>query len=326
MKKLLKTLSLSLFSLAPLLASFPLSADLPNATLTWDFAAGYRQDDLKWSIAAPFNQPNILSELEWTNLQIPEVSALFKTSFCNYLYFRAYADYGWIVNGKNRDSDYHGCNRTIEWSRSINKADKGHVWDASIAAGWTFPFWCEQVWFNPIIGYSLHHQDLHMLKGNQVIWTEDPSFIGPFSGLNSTYNAHWKGFWAGFDMDYYLDCPYDIALRGTFEYHWNTQYHADGHWNLRREFCNDFHHQAKGYGVIAGLGVEYDFLCGCLIGLSGNYQNFWTNCGWDKGDILVDRFDSEGFIVGRKRTKSATRLNKVEWHSWNILGHINYQF
>lgn len=312
--------------LLSLLCFSALSAEIPNATLTWDFAAGYRQDELKWNISGQNGRPNILSELEWTDLQIPEVSALFKTTFCNYLYFRTYADYGWIVEGNNRDSDYDGRNRTLEWSRSVNKADKGHVWDASVAAGWTFPFCDEQLWIDPIIGYSIHHQDLHMRNGRQVILTDAPSRVGPICGLNSTYNAHWKGFWAGVDLDYYFECPYDVALRGTFEYHWNTQFNGTGHWNLRDDFLSDFHHKANGYGVITGLGIEYDLLCGWLIGLSGNYQNFWTNPGVDKGWILVDRFDSEGFIDGHEKKEARTRLNRVEWHSWNILGHFKYQF
>lgn len=312
--------------LISLLYCTALSADLPNATLTWDFAAGYRQDDLKWSICGPYGRPNILSELQWTNLQIPEVSAQFKTTFCNYLYFRTYADYGWIVEGRNQDSDYHGNNRTMEYSRSVNKANCGHVWDASIAAGWTFPFCDELLWINPLLGYSIHHQDLHLRSGKQVINTEYPSFVGAFPGLNSTYNAHWKGFWGGLDVDYYFDCPYDVALRGTFEYHWNTMYDGSGHWNLRKEFLNNFSHRATGYGVIAGLGMDYDLLCGWLIGISGNYQNFWTNTGIERGLVMVETFDSEGFVIDRERIKVGTRLNKVEWRSWNILGHLEYQF
>lgn len=303
MKKILAFLFASSFAAS----SF---AYLPTGTIDWDLGVGWRHDDLKWSIAGTNNYPNVLSELEWKNVQSVLVSGQFKMSYCDYLYTRANADYGWIYKGNNVDSDYHHSHRRGLFSLSKNKANDGNVWDASIATGWRFPFDCDALWINPLIGYAVQHQNLCMRNGEQIVWTDYPEGVGPIHNLNSTYSAQWKGFWAGFDAEYYFD--YGLSLYGLFEYHWNTQYHGIGHWNLRRDFGR-FHHKAQGWGTVGGLQLNYNFWCDWFFGLSGTYSFYRTKNGLDRTPIW-----GEGMSVAR--------LNPVQWESYNLQGHLSVEF
>jgi len=113
------------------------------------FTGGYRRDDLDWSIAGDSsgNNPNILSELTWDDLESYQVKFQGNLVWPNIIALRGLADYGWISDGENQDSDYYGDNRTWEFSRSNNNSDDGDVWDVSLAIGYPFraaaPYRCE---------------------------------------------------------------------------------------------------------------------------------------------------------------------------------------
>ena len=75
-----------------------------------ELGQGYRHDSLKFRIAGPHNKPNILSELDYKNLQV-YLSTL-KTTVSNGTYIGVVdLAYGNILHGKSRDSDYTKNNR-----------------------------------------------------------------------------------------------------------------------------------------------------------------------------------------------------------------------
>ena len=116
-------------------------ATLPLET-EFVFTGGYRSDDLDFNIAGDINgnNPNIISELTWEDLESYQVKFQGSLVWPGIIALKGSANYGWIFNGKNQDSDYGGDNRTFEYSRSNNNTDDNNVWDASLAVGYPFRF------------------------------------------------------------------------------------------------------------------------------------------------------------------------------------------
>lgn len=286
----------------------PLAAAEAGEGAETDFRldAGYRTDRLNWNIADSDGSPNVLSELTWNNLDIIEVkgTARFTTG---YLYLRAYGDYGKIVDGDNQDSDYLGDDRTLEFSRSNNASDNGEVWDVSGGAGVAIPV-AEGLKLMPLGGYSYHRQHLKITDGVQTI----PA-TGPFSGLDSSYMTNWYGPWAGADL---LWKVWRLAVRGSFEYHFLTEYFAEANWNLRSDFKHpvSFEHEADGRGVVASVGVDAALLEWFSLKVDFDYQD------WRADEDGVDRtFFTSGAITEQP-------LNEANWESWAVLGGFNITF
>jgi hypothetical protein len=115
------------------------SAGVGNFTLE----AGYRLDELDWNIAGGIKGPNIISELEWEDLEIYQMRGSGRFDFEKgnapfALRLKGSLAYGWIVDGENQDSDFKGNNRTLEYSRSNNNSDDGGVFDAFVGIGARF--------------------------------------------------------------------------------------------------------------------------------------------------------------------------------------------
>lgn len=248
--------------------------------------AGYRQDSLDWNINGAGNpvgsSPNILSELIWRDLNIFQIRGDVSAANADEIYFRGSFGYGWVLNGENQDSDYAGDNRTLEFSRSINGVNGSQVLDLKGGLGVRFPFGSlTKHSFAPLLGYSYHTQQLNMTNGNQVLFdlpnlqVLDPFAtgtipLGPFPGLNSSYDAVWSGFWVGTDFLFDLESKGSMYLH--LERHW-PKYRATANWNLRSEFAHplSFEHNANGEGWVMELG----------------WQNKPTRNNWDWGVSLV---------------------------------------
>lgn len=95
-----------------------------------------------------------MSELTWDNLEIFGLQAALKAVLKKALYLRASLEYGWIIDGDNRDSDYLGDDRTLEYSRSDNRSDDGRVLDASAGVGYPFNLAGDRFRLFPLIGYA----------------------------------------------------------------------------------------------------------------------------------------------------------------------------
>ncbi len=271
-------------------------------------SAGYRRDDLDWNIAgdANGNNPNVLSELTWDDLESYQVQFRGSLVIPNIIALRAVADYGWIFDGQNQDSDYLGDNRTFEFSRSNNSADDGEVWDASLAIG--YPFRTGQTVIStitPLVGYSHHEQNLTMTGGYQTI---PPA--GSFPGLDSSYDTEWQGPWVGIDMRFRAGEIRNFAERFetyfSYEYHW-ADYHAEADWNLRDDFQHpkSFEHDADGNGWIIRTGFNFALQRHIALNFNFDYQNWSTDDGTDKV------FYADG-------TTAKTRLNEVNWTSYAV--------
>ena len=288
---------------------------------TIDLSAGLRSDKLSWNIAGDIqgNNPNILSELTWSGLKIYQIKLADRTVIKDYLYVRCHVDYGAVVSGNNRDSDYLGDDRTEKFSRSLNGVDGNDVWDASIGMGPRFAFLRSSIVVCPLLGYAISRQDLNIVDGYQA-FTAAPATtpLGPFAGLDSRYQTRWKGPWAGVDLLFSIPCAkglfslVEITLTG--EYHW-LDYDADANWNLRTDYAHpvSFSHDAKGHGVVGGVSILFQRNNRWGVTLGMNMTDMKTNPGLDR------TYYADG-------TTADTRLNEVHWRSLTVETGFSYKF
>jgi hypothetical protein len=284
---------------------------------------GYRVDDLDWNIAGNINgnNPDILSELSWNDLEIFQTRGRAKVLLLERIYLRGTLGYGWILDGEVQDSDFSGNNRTFEFSRSNNSADNGNVLDASVGAGYQFSFALDSFDFGliPLIGYSYHEQNLTLTDGFQTV--SEPAIappgiipppVGPFPGLDSTYETEWNGPWLG--LDFIAKPSEKLTLSFTFEYHW-ADYYAEANWNLRTDFAHptSFEHEADGEGYIISARWQYFFAQNWAVNLDFDYQDWSTDSGTDR------TFLANGTTI-------ETRLNEVNWTSYDLMLGIAYRF
>jgi len=284
-------------------------------TARLELSTGYRTDDLDWNIAGDVNgkNPSILSELSWEGVDVWQLQAEGNIDISNNIFpwlitsLKGTAGYGWIVDGRNRDSDYDIGSYSTEESRSINDAGDGSVLDLSVAIGPHFSS-NESCWsITPFLGYSYHEQRLTMTNGQQVIPTS-----GVFDGLDSTYDTEWSGPWLGADIVCIPVSKWTFTT--SVEYHW-VDYSAEADWNLRDDFQHprSFKHEADGDGWVAGVGISYAFNGGFSVGLSGSYLNWKTNPGIDR------LFLANGTHVD-------TRLNEVNWESTSLSVTLGWDY
>lgn len=281
---------------------------------------GYRNDNLNWSVADPSGTPDVLAKVKWDNLQIIQTKAQAHLHLLNLFYIRGSADYGWIVDGHNRDANYAGDGETLEFYHTKGLANKGEVFDFSGGIGWQLNFCiCQSTLrFFPMIGYSYSEQHLTDHNGEflantgfSTIGSEIPlAALGPIDGLHGNYRAKWRGAWVGFDAFMPIGC--NIELFGTFEYH-RLKYHGTVHWNLRTDFTADIDQKAKkGYGYVASGGLKYTLCENVFTGLTGSYYRMDSHRG----------SDTTFFAAGL----TETRLNKVVWESWSIMCDIGVYY
>ena len=279
------------------------------------FSAGYRQDSLDWNIAGdlfPGYNVNVLSELTWDDLESYQVKFQGSLIIPNIIALHGYADYGWIFDGDNQDSDFAGDDRTLEFSRSNNSADDDDVWDVSLAVGYPFRTGRRVIGtITPLVGYSYHEQNLNMTDGVQTIATPGVTPpLGPFGGLDSSYDTEWHGPWLGIDLNFRAAAIKTVAHRFetfiSYEYHW-VDYEAEADWNLRDDLRHpkSFTHDADGNGWILRTGLNFILHRNVAVNFTYEYQDWSTDSGTDK-------------IFFANGQTAETRLNEVNWTSYSL--------
>lgn len=276
---------------------------------TFSLRMGYRVDDFDWNIAGDITgeNPNVLSELTWSDVEIYQMKFYNVTMIPRMLYFRGALAYGWIFDGENQDSDFYGDDRTLEWSRSSNSGNNGEVFDASLGIGYPFTFGKGKFRLSPLLGYSYHEQRLRITDGYQAI----PP-LGPFPDLDSTYETEWDGPWLGLDIVFQLNQKHSIFA--AFEYHW-ADYYAVADWNLRDDYAHpkSFEHETDGTGIVVSAGWTYLLHGGWGLDITIDYQNWSTDPGIDR-------------VFTAAGTTAETRLNEVNWESFMAMMGLSYHF
>lgn len=285
----------------------------------YDFQVGtdYRRAQLDWNIAGDLSgsNPNVLSELRWYELDIAQLSAALRAQAGRVVVELA-GDYGDIADGKNRDSDYLADNRQLESFRSANHA-AGRVYDARLGVGYRFPLFDAAARHYgdliPMLGWSLQRQNLRIRDGLWVV----PAGGGPISGLDSRYEARWRGPWIGATL------RLEAAARAVFSidlaYHW-ADYAAKADWNLRSDLAHplSFRHDSVGSGMVAGLALSY------------RCSRHWSIVGRVQAESWRARPGVDTFYLVDAGTGAvqaqATRLNAVRWRSHSLGLSALYRF
>ena len=268
--------------------------------------ADYRRAQLDWNIAGDIGgtSPNTLSELIWRDLEIAQLSAVAQANLGDRVVIQGSGAYGRIMNGINQDSDYLGDDRSVEFSRSMNKGT-GSISDASLGIGYRFRFIDDAVGRSasiiPMVGYSDHRQNLRIKDGMQVV---PASAAGPIPGLDTTYDAEWQGPWLGLNMR--LEASERTAILVDLDYHW-ADYSAVADWNLRSDLAHpvSFRHDTKGTGIVTVVALAHRFGSHWEL-LARLESQHWT--GKTGVDTTYDT--STGSIV-----TDSTQLNVVHWRS-----------
>ena len=287
-----------------------------NETMDFALHTGLRRDNVDWNIGGNNSEGqyvNVLSELEWEDLEILEIGAHGKLSVGNLqALYRTYiwgsVDYGWINGGTGRDSDYHGNDRTLEVYRWYTDTEDDNVFDASIGLGIEKKYWQDRVTLGLLGGYSYHEQNLRLTNGVQVI----PDSM-PLDGLDSTYESKWHGPFAGVDIK--LQPLPHVSLYGLLEYHW-SDYRGEADWNLRSDLAHpvSFSHEADNAdGLAATLQGSYHFSRQWALDLSFLYRSFSAKDGIDL------TYMASGATL-------ATRLNEVNWQSSAVTVGLSYRY
>ncbi len=282
----------------------------PSGQWQWSFNTGYRNDDLDWNIAG--STVNILSELTWSDLEIFQLEFAVARNFPNRFKLKGSLAYGLIFDGENQDSDYAGNNRTLEFSRSNNSTDDGNTSDVLIGLGYFFPLLTKDFIATPLVGFSFHGQNLTITEGFQTV----PP-LGPFPGLNSSYDAKWYGPWVGLELNFSIykrDVPLAHQILIGIEYHW-ADYYAEANWNLRTDLAHpkSFEHEADGSGIVVRAGWDFIFNPQWGLSFSGKYQEWETDPG------IHRVFFADG-------TEAVTRLNEVNWKSSAFMVGVTRSF
>ncbi len=283
---------------------------------------GYRVDDLDWNIAGDITgqNPNIISELTWDDLESYQLKFQGGLVWPNLIALRGSFAYGWLFDGKNQDSDYWGDNRTFEFSRSNNTTDDDQVWDASLAVGYPFRFGRTVIGtVTPLVGYSHHEQQLNISNGFQTIATPGVTPpVGPFEGLDSSYETKWRGPWIGIDMHFRAaeikSFAHRIETYVTYEYHW-VDFDADANWNLIDSYAHpkSFQHDANGNGYVISAGINCMLTQYWALNLNFDYQDWSTDSG------TIKFYLADG-------TTHKQQLNEVNWTSYAVMMGLSLRF
>jgi hypothetical protein len=283
-----------------------------------DFSLGadYRRAHLDWSIAGTLagTGPNILSELTWYNLEIAQVIGAAQVTVRDRLVLLGRGSYGVVANGKTRDSDYGGDNRTLEFMRSNSKGG-GEVGDGAFAIGYHFhlslPAAGYPVQITPVIGYSRYLQYLTIRDGIQTI---PPT--GAIADLHSSYHAEWSGPWLGVTMQVETDRRSSVSV--GVEYHY-ADFYAKGDWNLRADLAHpvSFKHSSHGAGLIVSMALSHAVTAQWDVRARMGFQRWQSDPGID----TLNTITASGVLQ-----PTVTRLNRVNWRSVSAGLAATYHF
>jgi Protochlamydia outer membrane protein len=289
-----------------------------------DVGLGYRSAKLDWNIAGQPDgtAPNVLSELEWTHLQMIDLDTRGSVTFRRGVRLIGSATYSLIFSGDGRDSDYAGDNRTVEWSRSTASGDSGHAIGGSLGVGYEFVLIDRRTdqprtRICPKLGLAYDQQKVRLTDGVQVV--SDPANApvgviapGPFSGLNSSYRTAWQGPYVGIEVE--TNTSPRSRLRADVEYH-RADYSARANWNLRDDLAHpkSFEHEADADGWVVSLGFRLTNVGWNFLHVRLRAERWTTDAGTDRV------FTTDGDV-------GVTRLNEAEWTSFSLLIGRDFAF
>jgi Protochlamydia outer membrane protein len=258
---------------------------------------GLQQSKFDWSIAgnAAGTSPNVLSELIWRNLKGPGFGLDIKYNITRQFSVKATNQYSSITKGEAEDTDYADDNRQNAFYFDLLNANKGYLYDAGLQLSYQLLKFGDFN-INPIVGLSYHQQKFHLLE----------SANNPDSkGLNSTYEARYKGFDFGAELVLKMQ---KFSIGATVLSGFYT-YSAKANWNLIPDFAKpvSFTHKANSFSLSGDINLAVPL--SKSLGLEVDYKinNINTCSGVDKA-YFNSRATEETQFNGAKFRKNALLL------------------
>ena len=197
--------------------------------------------DNQWTIAGSGGTPNILSELEFLDLDstVVEIFGVIRSAAAA-LTLRF--GFGSIEDGIYRDSDYLQDDRQGIDILSTGDAD-GKDWNDLyyLTIDYSYRILSNRKteeeratrYLDLIVGFQQWHEEVTMTNGFQEICVPPrcTGGTGPFAGLNSLYTLDWRSLLIGLEGS--LPLFRGLSLKGTTNFIPYTSYRGEGIWNLR---------------------------------------------------------------------------------------------
>lgn len=221
--------------------SLPLFAQKKG--LSFSFAPKYQIDDFRWSIAgnSQGQNPNILSELTWENLQSLGFNTALSIPLKSNFAIEASINKSFVFKGKVNDTDYSEDNRTsptFNMDLQSNKSSTGLY-----TLGLSYSLQIKNIFLKPSISYVIRYQTLYLREENN-------------SFLNSSYKPRWNGFNLGLQLNRQFYNAFAIDLYGAYS---NLNYNANATWNLRDDFAQPISFRHKAYGFETNFATRLTY-------------------------------------------------------------------
>lgn len=277
---------------------------------TWQ-STGYNEFNIANSKSG--GPPNVLSELEFLSLDSTVYEIYGGIRQGRGALTLGYG-FGSMLGGIYRDSDYLRDDRQGIFSLSTGDADgRLYYWNVDysyrlIAAESEEKF--NTSYLDVLIGFQEWHEKVRMTNGVQKFG----GTLGPFGGLNSTYEFIWKNYRVGLEGG--LPIYKGFGLKGSTIFIPYNEYDGKGIWNLRTDFKQDpsFEHKAsKGRGVQLEASIAYRIYSALTVDLG--YRYWYVKSG--KGDDIT--YFSNG-------TASITQFNEAVSERQGAFLDVNYLF
>ncbi len=284
---------------------FYISALAQNPSPKWELKPyfGIQQSKFDWSIAgnAAGTSPNVLSELIWKNIKGPSYGLDIKYHITDRLSIKAANQYSNITKGEAEDTDYADDNRQSAFYFDLLNANKGYLYNADLQLSYQLLKF-GQFNINPIAGLSYQQQKFHLLE----------SANNPESkGLNSTYEARYKGFDFGAEFVFKTQkFSVGATVLGGF-----YTYSAKANWNLIPDFAKpvSFTHKANSFALSGDINLAVPLNKSLQLELNYKINNIKTYSGVDKA-----YFNS--------RPTEETQFNGANFRKNAILLGLNFSF
>ena len=267
-----------------LCSAFKSNAQDVEPKLQVSISSGYQRENFHWSIAGNTNgqNPNVYSELKWKDVDGTAYNASLQYNVWNKVMF--YGSYSCVSvrSGTVSDIDYSQDNRTDPVYNENFSDNKGNtsVWCAGVG----YRLFNNRFFsLTPYIGYTGNIQNLDIVDET-----------GQFPGLNSSYQANWKGEF----VKIISAVKIWRSLRALVDVTYNqTNYNSLGDWNLINEFKHpvSYRQVADGYGINTGAQLNYNLARQLSIFAGFNYFNWETGNGADTLYLTTGEDDKTQF-------------------------------
>ena len=234
-------------------------------------STGYEREDLRWSIAGngAGQDPNIYSELKWRNAGGVFAGADVQWTLWKRWRVAACGSRRFTRWGSMTDTDYGLDNRHDVLYHEQFPVTGGYSESGSLGVGYVV---VEGGHFTvvPSLGYAISSQHFPVTDG-----------VGPFAGLNSSYDAKWFGPFVGVDGEWRLGSHWSLDIAARYD---QMVYRGVADWNLIAQFAHpvSFRHRADGYGLTGAFGIGYAVSRVLTLSLKGQYFNWETGTGIDE--------------------------------------------